>query len=139
MTDETAAIKMSVPADPSAAPSDRIEAVVPHPNISAPLPRGVSYLHHFEIELVSCGRRLWAVASAEGQKIMAEARAEKAKMLDLVAGIRHQFTPPPPEAALAVAPTPPPPPAEIQEKDAADNLVFDEKGRPRMIRNPDLT
>lgn len=68
-----------------------INAELPHPEIQGPpLYRGTRYGHHFVVELVSDGRRLWAVASEEGRKILheiahgldpekAEAADEKAK------------------------------------------------------------
>lgn len=50
-----------------------ITAELLHPEIQGPpLERGIRYGHHFVVELISDGRRLWAVASEEGQKLLHE-------------------------------------------------------------------
>ncbi|MET4187595.1 hypothetical protein ABIB86_000456 [Bradyrhizobium sp. JR1.7] len=48
-----------------------IPAILTHPEIMGPpLERGVRYAHHFVVELISDGRRLWAVASEEGKNVI---------------------------------------------------------------------
>lgn len=48
-----------------------INAELKHPEIQGPpLERGTRYGHHFVVELISDGKRLWAVASEEGRKIL---------------------------------------------------------------------
>ncbi len=50
-----------------------INAKLKHPEIQGPpLERGTRYGHHFVVELISDGRRLWAVASEEGRKVLNE-------------------------------------------------------------------
>lgn len=50
-----------------------ITAELTHPEIQGPpLERGIRYGHHFVVELISDGRRLFAVASEEGRRIMNE-------------------------------------------------------------------
>lgn len=61
------------PADPNVAlvPDHIIAAHLPHPVVhGTPLSRGARYIHNFEVELVSDGRRLWASASNEGKAII---------------------------------------------------------------------
>jgi hypothetical protein len=65
------------PTDPNV-----IVAVLPHPTtMGTPLSRGARYLHHFEVELISDGKRLWHVLSDEGRKVVdtieGERRADK--------------------------------------------------------------
>jgi hypothetical protein len=48
-----------------------INAELPHPEINGPpLERGIRYAHHFVVDVISDGRRLYAVASEEGRKIL---------------------------------------------------------------------
>ncbi len=65
------------PANPAPVPANIIPADLPHPVTQGPpLARGAKYQHHFVVDLISNGKRLWAVASAEGQKVLAEIRGE---------------------------------------------------------------
>lgn len=48
-----------------------IPAELPHPEIAGPpLTLGTRYAHHFLVEVISDGRRLWALASEEGQRVL---------------------------------------------------------------------
>lgn len=85
----------------AAVPAHIIPAELPHPNLQGGmLARGVKYLHHFEILLVSDGQRLWAAASAEGKKIMADIAGETAAHDDAIAAAKAA----PPAAAPATDP-----------------------------------
>lgn len=70
---------------PPSVPAHIIPATLPHPNLSSPLARGVAYLHHFEILLVSDGQRLWDAMSAEGKQVLADIEGEKAAHADAIA------------------------------------------------------
>lgn len=51
----------------------QIPAILTHPEIlGPPLERGARYGHHFVVELISDGKRLWAAASEEGKKVIHE-------------------------------------------------------------------
>lgn len=51
----------------------KIPAILTHPEIlGPPLERGARYGHHFVVELISDGKRLWATASEEGKKVIHE-------------------------------------------------------------------
>lgn len=51
----------------------KIPAILTHPEIMGPpLERGTRYGHHFVVELISDGKRLWAAASEEGKKVIHE-------------------------------------------------------------------
>lgn len=64
-------------------PDNIIPVEVEHPTtLGAPLARGAQYEHHFVAKLISDGRRLWALASAEGEKVLAEIRGEAAAVED---------------------------------------------------------
>lgn len=76
------------PANPNVVPAHIIPAALPHPNTSGPLARGLSYIHHFEIELVSDGSRLWDAASAEGKQLIADIKGEKAAQADTIAAAK---------------------------------------------------
>lgn len=84
MTDETTTTAAAAPAT-AAVPAHIIPAALPHPNTSGPLARGLTYLHHFEVELVSDGARLWDAASAEGKQLLADIQREKSAAADQVA------------------------------------------------------
>lgn len=98
MTDETT----TEAADPAAAavPAHIIPAVLPHPQISSPLARGVKYVHHFEILLISDGARLWDAASAEGKQVLADIEGEKSAQADTIAAAKAA----PPAAAQDLDP-----------------------------------
>ena len=83
MTDETTA-EAAAPAAPTV-PAHIIPAALPHPNISAPLARGIQYMHHFEVLLVSDGVRLWDAASAEAKQLLADIKRENIAHADTVA------------------------------------------------------
>lgn len=73
----------------SVVPDHVIPAELPHPTtLGTPLARGVKYLHHFELLLVSDGRRLWAAASAEGKAVLAAIEGEKQTDQDAIAAHR---------------------------------------------------
>ena len=86
MTDETTT-EAAAPAA-AAVPAHIIPAALPHPNISAPLARGIQYLHHFEIELVSDGARLWDAASAEGKQVLADIKRGQSAAVDAAAAAK---------------------------------------------------
>jgi hypothetical protein len=70
-------------------PAHIIPASLPHPNIQGGvLARGVKYLHHFEILLISDGQRLWDAASDEGKKVLADIEGEKAAAHDAIAAAK---------------------------------------------------
>jgi hypothetical protein len=71
-----------------AVPAHIIPAALPHPNLSSPLARGLSYFHHFEVLLVSDGQRLWDAATAEGKQLLADVKGEKAAHDDVVAAAK---------------------------------------------------
>lgn len=95
MTDETInngepnpGVPVSTGVDLAAVPAHIIPATLPHPNISSPLARGVQYLHHFEILLVSDGRRLWDAASDEGKQVLSDIKGENAAHADTIAAAK---------------------------------------------------
>lgn len=89
--------------DLKAVPAHIIPAELPHPNIQGGiLTRGIKYLHHFEIELISDGQRLWAAASAEGKKVLADIEGENQAASDAAAAARAA---PPMTAATTEAAT----------------------------------
>lgn len=96
-TNETAA---GAPANPNAVPAHIIPAALPHPQLSSPLARGIQYLHHFEIALVSDGTRLWDAASAEGKQLIADIKGEKSAQADTIAAAKAA----PPAAAQELDP-----------------------------------
>lgn len=66
-------------------PAHIIPAELPHPNtVGGVLARGVKYLHHFELLLVSDGKRLWAAASEEGRAVLAAIEGEKQAEQDVI-------------------------------------------------------
>lgn len=78
MTDATQTAPAAA-ATSAAIPANVIPTNLPHPIISGPpLARGVRYQHHFVIDLISDGQRLWDVASAQGKKVIAEINGEVA-------------------------------------------------------------
>lgn len=62
-----------------------IIAGLPHPDISSPLARGVRYQHHFAVDLISDGRRLWHALSDEGQAVLVTIKREVADGKDAAA------------------------------------------------------
>lgn len=101
MTDETTqedAAKSKPPV-----PAHIIPAALPHPNTSSPLARGLTYIHHFEVELVSDGARLWDAASDEGKQVIADVKGEKAAAVDAAAASKAA----PPMAAADTDPAKP--------------------------------
>lgn len=62
-----------------------ILAALPHPDISSPLARGVRYQHHFVVDLISDGRRLWHAMSDEGQAVLVTIKREVADGKDAAA------------------------------------------------------
>lgn len=65
--------------------ADVIPAELPHPTtMGTPLSRGARYIHHFEVELISDGKRLWHVLSAEGQAVVATLFAERKTEQDAI-------------------------------------------------------
>lgn len=62
-----------------------ILAALPHPDISSPLARGVRYQHHFVVDLISDGRRLWHALSDEGQAVLVTIKREVADGKDAAA------------------------------------------------------
>lgn len=89
MTEETSTAAAAATATSTATvPAHIIPAALPHPNISAPLARGIRYLHHFEIELVSDGARLWDAASAEGKQVLADIKRGQSAAVDAAAAAK---------------------------------------------------
>lgn len=80
------------PADPpnrAPVPAHIIPAELPHPDIQGGvLARGIKYLHHFEILLISDGKRLWDAASAEGKQILADIEGENQAAVDAAAAAK---------------------------------------------------
>lgn len=79
-----------------------IQAPLPHPVMSQPLPRGASYLHHFEVELISDGHKLVAALSAEGKKLLADIRGDKAAAANAVDAHKAALADPATDAAKPV-------------------------------------
>lgn len=88
MTDETTTTNTGSAPATAAVPAHIIPTSLPHPNTSGPLERGLTYLHHFEVELISDGRRLWDAASAEGKQLIADIKGEKAASADAAAAAK---------------------------------------------------
>lgn len=64
---------------------DIIPAELPHPvTHGGPLSRGARYMHHFEVELISDGKRLWHVLSDEGQAVVAALFGERQAEQDAI-------------------------------------------------------
>lgn len=84
-TTETTATTEPAEAAAPTAPDHVIPAELPHPQtLGGPLSRGARYMHHFEVELVSDGRRLWAAASAEGKHVINTLAEESRRERDAI-------------------------------------------------------
>lgn len=96
-------------------PAHIIPAELPHPTtLGTPLARGIRYLHHFEVLLVSDGRRLWAAASAEGQAVLAMIEGEGKAHEDAIQAHKEAAPMKPDTAAAATA-------ADLGVKSVADD------------------
>lgn len=119
-TDPNAAPAAENPPTPALAtvPDHIIPAELPHPNTQGGvLSRGVRYLHHFEVELVSDGKRLWAVVSEEGKAVLAAITGEKQTEEDQIEAHKTRL-------ATAAA----------EEKAAAEEAA---KSPPTIVLDPD--